>query len=710
MKYYFFFLFFWVVAVKPTFAQTWWTGSADNNWHNPANWSTGVVPDSTTTVIIEPNATVPQPNWPHLYQNAKADIVRCQNNAEMYFNGYSLTCFSFYLMDAEAFTNNNAASVVFYNAELSNRAKNITVIRGKLNGSFRILTYGYVSVKFLASETNDLFLENGDGEVVGVFFRDSTLVRGNLVFNFPISGVVLPRSSSIYLYSAIIDGDLRIYFRSLGLELTLGPSLSISPPLNGGVEISGKLDIDVISHFNLSVLGFHNVSNHSPGGKVLIGCVKGLRMARCNILVDSFNIESTSNSIVIDSSTIQGVVHARSYTSQSIPLPNCETRLSGSVFFGNVYIEDTVDGIHETRGFFKRSTSPSVYFGAPNTYYGNAHFKGKVHLGMLDTSSFHGNLTIEAMDSSVFYRARFAGDSPATLNTNNNTLPFKWLGINKTAAGSLTLQSPVYISDTLALHNGKVYTPDSYVRLQQGAITEHAGAQSYVAGQVQKEGNTPFVFPVGSDVAYKPFFISSPANTDDIISVQYYAASVTTVSDTAQRASGVEAISNCEYWEVEQPQGNSTITASLMWDDPCMDTAVYIANTPQAQIAQWDGSIWSNAGNDGYANGYITTSGAVIPNGLFTFAAPKKVVIIPDPPVTIPLMVVYPNPAQQHINVYATPGFKQGIIIDAIGRRISVHQIQPGLNTLDVSRLPAGVYFLKLITQTKQQVFKWVKL
>ena len=47
-----------------------WTGYADNNWHNPANWSGNIVPDETTDVTIPPMT-----NKPWIY----AGTAHCRN-------------------------------------------------------------------------------------------------------------------------------------------------------------------------------------------------------------------------------------------------------------------------------------------------------------------------------------------------------------------------------------------------------------------------------------------------------------------------------------------------------------------------------------------------------------------------------------------------------------------------------------------------------
>src|SRR5690606_23311023 len=208
---------------------------------------------------------------------------------------------------------------------------------------------------------------------------------------------------------------------------------------------------------------------------------------------------------------------------------------------------------------------------------------------------------------------------------------------------------------------------------------------------------------------FKPLGITAPLNGTDLISVTYRDSDVTTITDTSQRVASLPAISNCEYWDVKQLNGNSDVTISPSWNDPCLDNSVYFTDPQNLRIARWNGNTWQDGGNGGFVNGIVSTANPLPANGLFTFASPKRVVIIPEPPEPS-TMIVYPNPASQYLNIVVDSGYKQGMLIDAIGRTLSIHSIQAGLNAIDVSRLPSGVYFLKLITARKQFVTKWIKL
>lgn len=66
------------VVVDIRLRTTQWTGNSSSNWHDPLNWNTGSVPDSTTHVIISTATPFP---CIISQQNAEAASVQVRNNA-----------------------------------------------------------------------------------------------------------------------------------------------------------------------------------------------------------------------------------------------------------------------------------------------------------------------------------------------------------------------------------------------------------------------------------------------------------------------------------------------------------------------------------------------------------------------------------------------------------------------------------------------------
>jgi hypothetical protein len=62
---------------------------------------------------------------------------------------------------------------------------------------------------------------------------------------------------------------------------------------------------------------------------------------------------------------------------------------------------------------------------------------------------------------------------------------------------------------------------------------------------------------------------------------------------------------------------------------------------------------------------------------------------------------LYPNPIHNQLFVTNTKGFTAGNIIDFMGKRILEQRLKPGNNTLELSELPKGVYWLQLKSSTE---------
>lgn len=664
-----------------------WIGIVDSNWNNPLNWNPGAVPDSLDDVNIVLNSSNPQPHWPVLQQTSKASRLYCEN-AEIRFNGNKLRSWEFFAKNSVLYGGPDTSTI-----ELRLTQFGITLNNCTLNGDFKLVSNSAQTSTGVTISSHTVI--NGNLTAIlskraHFFVSDSLRVSKNLVIVVRQDPPIIYPVPNMYLNSIIVEGDFS-YSNQEGAVFICTNN-----------KIRGKIDID-IKDLNPTThsVSITNTSNLSPNGKISIIGSRITSLINSDFNVDSFFVKTDTGRIIIDSCKFRGAVVL--HTGLSNRFNSGPNRLSGSTFFNNLSWIDTTLEIQETRGGYL--SSPIVK--APNKYYGDTYFKGKIDLGNSDTSSFFSNLTIEPMAGSVLRSARFMGDD--TSNISIGASPLEYAEVNKTGAGLLSITSPIKISGVMRFQNGTIITPGTHIHFLPGAIAENFASDRYVIGEVQKEGNSAFIFPVGSATEFKPFSITAPAGLGDLLSVQYSDASVVPLSDTSQRVAGLADISNCEYWDVKSLSGTPSVNISAAWDAACLDNTLYFTNPRDAQLARWDGSVWKNEGNGGYANGSIASTGSVPAVGLFTFASPKRIIDNPEPP-QMPTMVVYPNPVRQTLNIIVEPGYKQGIIIDAIGRTVSTHNVQAGVNTIDVKHLSVGVYFFKLITNRTQKVLSWIKI
>jgi PKD repeat protein len=74
------------------------------------------------------------------------------------------------------------------------------------------------------------------------------------------------------------------------------------------------------------------------------------------------------------------------------------------------------------------------------------------------------------------------------------------------------------------------------------------------------------------------------------------------------------------------------------------------------------------------------------------------------------LLMMYPNPANESIsfeNKYLEP--VQVTILDISGKSVGSYQLQPDQNSIDISNLTSGIYFVQILNNQTRQISKFVK-
>jgi hypothetical protein len=106
--------------------------------------------------------------------------------------------------------------------------------------------------------------------------------------------------------------------------------------------------------------------------------------------------------------------------------------------------------------------------------------------------------------------------------------------------------------------------------------------------------------------------------------------------------------------------------------------------------------------------GYLAQKNGVVKNYLFrlfaTDSLPKPLSIAPKTPSKIQ---VFPNPAQDVLNIQSPEPIQNIQVYDALGRSQKVSFSGP--NQLNITGLPMGLYLLRVRTPSGTQVAKWYK-
>ncbi|MFN0037670.1 MAG: T9SS type A sorting domain-containing protein [Saprospiraceae bacterium] len=94
--------------------------------------------------------------------------------------------------------------------------------------------------------------------------------------------------------------------------------------------------------------------------------------------------------------------------------------------------------------------------------------------------------------------------------------------------------------------------------------------------------------------------------------------------------------------------------------------------------------------------------------GIWTYPLPKTL----TDPSQKPVFKIFPNPSQGELTLQSDSFFKEEIafgVFDAAGRKVSEKRLSPGQYwNLDLPRLPKGLYFLQMRTESGVFGLKWV--
>lgn len=112
--------------------------------------------------------------------------------------------------------------------------------------------------------------------------------------------------------------------------------------------------------------------------------------------------------------------------------------------------------------------------------------------------------------------------------------------------------------------------------------------RSHIDGEVIKEGEQGFVFPVGKGGYYRSVHISAPENAQIRYDAEYFLEN----SDTPERphsvrSSSLKFIDDKEYWTL-LPESDSEVFVTLTWDERTTPDVLYANEAKGLRIVLWD--------------------------------------------------------------------------------------------------------------------------
>lgn len=209
-----------------------------------------------------------------------------------------------------------------------------------------------------------------------------------------------------------------------------------------------------------------------------------------------------------------------------------------------------------------------------------------------------GDFTNEGTFTENLGTLHAVGSNAQTFNGTNPIQANNFV-INKENNG-LQVDNKLQISAALTFTNGIIFTDREdiaieFVDFQNGASYAGASNSSHIDGVIRKTGNEAFIFPTGNNTILRTIGIGAPSSATDHFTAYYTENNPNTLYDRSLLDVGLDHVSGCEYWILNQTGGTSDVAVTLSWapnscgvDKPC-----------DLVVSRWDGAQWTSEGNGG---------------------------------------------------------------------------------------------------------------
>ncbi|MBI3233890.1 MAG: T9SS type A sorting domain-containing protein, partial [Bacteroidetes bacterium] len=305
----------------------------------------------------------------------------------------------------------------------------------------------------------------------------------------------------------------------------------------------------------------------------------------------------------------------------------------------NASAANTTDGnINPNNGFNLQGTlnvnSPCILrLDANDIVAGSGSFVLKDKAGLfytsangITTSGATGQITLAGSRS--YSKKAGYGFIGAGNMVSGNGLPdsVAALYIDKNASSNIvSLNQSVTIADSVSHRIGILSgTATPLVTYSNNAVVNLTSDNSFVDGQVQKEGDDAFVFPVGKiGTGYQPIAMSAPDHISDAFAATYFRGNPRSLG--GKLPSGVQHITSCEYWqlnEVNDAGSSNSISVTMHFNaNSGCDTSAgnnYITDLTKLRVLHHNGTRWENMGN--HATTGDDNTGSITVNNITSFS------------------------------------------------------------------------------------------
>lgn len=233
--------------------------------------------------------------------------------------------------------------------------------------------------------------------------------------------------------------------------------------------------------------------------------------------------------------------------------------------------------------------------------------------------SISGNITKHGNLLTNSNTIQFNGNQTQNLDGSGSFVLFNGI-VDNSSPNGINLLIPMTIGADLQLINGKINTSTTaMLTIADNASSSPGNSNSFINGPMIKTGDDPFIFPTGKDSLWRRIGISAPTGVTSQFKAEYFNESFSSISPVN---SPLSAVSNLEYWYLNQLSGNSNVTVELFWEDASQSA---ITDCAELSIANWDNIAWNNVLSIASGTCTGTGSGSIVSNstlnnyGAFTY-------------------------------------------------------------------------------------------
>jgi gliding motility-associated-like protein len=244
------------------------------------------------------------------------------------------------------------------------------------------------------------------------------------------------------------------------------------------------------------------------------------------------------------------------------------------------------------------------------------------------TENFN-NDGITTFNSDYLGFTRFEGSTAQNISGKFLSEFNKIMFYNTSVQPAFHLSGDITINSTAEFLKG-IVDNDNYggsVIFFDSAISKGMSDDSYIDGEVMKEGSSSFLFPIGDKSRFRFAAISAPLESDANYMSKYIYENSNSTYPHQYKDGVIEKIDDKEYWLVEKISGSQDVLVTLSWDESTTPPSILDASKEDIHVVRWDSKdkLWKDEGGvvDLQAK-TVTTESLVAGYGIFTLARVKS--------------------------------------------------------------------------------------